>query len=62
MERIVRLWDSNGVYTTAECNGLLAAAAAVTAKHASAKALANKAARVLERAGGGGLNSSITGG
>ncbi|CAM9513767.1 unnamed protein product [Ascophyllum nodosum] len=62
VERIVRLWDSNGVYTTAECNGLLAAAAAVTAKHASAKAMASKAARVLERAGGAGVNSSIIGG
>ena len=51
----MRLWGSNGVYSQAECDGLLAAAAAVTAKHASAKAMARKAAHGLrDRAARGG--------
>ncbi|CAN0031704.1 unnamed protein product [Ectocarpus sp. 6 AP-2014] len=55
VERIVRLWGSNGVFTPAECDSLLAAGAGVTAKHASAKAMAKKAAHGLrERAGRGG--------
>ncbi|CAN0579870.1 unnamed protein product, partial [Laminaria digitata] len=55
VERIVRLWGSNGVFTPSECDSLLASAAGVTLKHATAKAMANKAARGLrERAGGRG--------
>ncbi|CAM9122712.1 unnamed protein product [Scytosiphon promiscuus] len=62
VERIVRLWGSNGVFTTAECDSLLAAAATVTAKHASAKAMARKAANGLrERAGRGGWDSQGNG-
>ena len=48
----MRLWGSNGVFSQVECDDLLAAAATVTAKHASAKAMAKKAAHGLRARGG----------
>lgn len=63
VERIVRLWQSNGVYTPQECATLLAAAASVTLKHATAKAKATKAAKGLrERADRENSKNGVAGG
>ncbi|CAN0040434.1 unnamed protein product, partial [Discosporangium mesarthrocarpum] len=51
VERIVRLWESNSMYTPRECSSLLASAASVTASAAEALALARKAAQGLKDRG-----------